>query len=120
MTKLKAPRKSFADRAIMGNKVRKVLATNKSEYLTGCALIRDDVLHGPGRAYRSHAELRQAIGDTSIYTERPGDESGFMTNTGRFVGRLEASTIAVLANQAAPMYEGRDIFSGDITWRTTK
>lgn len=82
--------------------------------------MRDGVLHGEHRVFHSHSRIRTMLKDEDPYKERPGDQSGFMTNTGRFVGRLEASTIAVLANQAAPMYEGRDILSGDITWRTSK
>lgn len=117
MTKLKAPRKGFADRAMGRKKVKKIGERNGLEFLTGCALYRDGVLHGETTVYRSHAEIRRKLEDRNPYEENPGDESGFMTNTGRFVGRIEASTIAVLAGQAAPMYEGRKILSGDITWR---
>lgn len=110
-------RKGWAERRLSANRVKKI-GMNGVEYLTGCALRRDGVLHGEHRVFHSHSHIRRMLEDEDPYKERPGDESGFMTNTGRFVGRVEASTIAVLANQAAPMYEGRSILSGDISWRT--
>lgn len=119
MTKLKKPRKSFADRALRSNRIRKTIVSNNVEYLVGCALKRGGVLHGDLRTFHSHSEIRRMLGDEMVYDENPNDDMGFMTNTGRFVGRIEASTIAVLAGQAAPMYEGRRILSSDINWRTT-
>lgn len=120
MTKLKAPRKSYADRRLASRKIKQVSRfVNGREYLTGCALRRGGVMHGDLRVFHSHSEIRRALGDADPYKENPNDESGFMTNKGRFVGRIEASTIAVLAGQAAPMYDGRKILSGDITWRKT-
>ena len=116
MTKLKAPKRGFADRRLAAKRVKKI-GMNVQEFLTGCALNRGGVLHGDLRVFHSHAEIRRMLGDENCYQEHPGDDCGFMTNTGRFVGRIEASTIAVLAGQAAPMYEGRKILSGDITWR---
>lgn len=112
-------KKGWADRRLAAKRVKKI-GVNGQEYLTGCALRRDGVLHGETSVFHSHSHIRTILKDEDPYTARPGDESGFMTNTGRFVGRLEASTIAVLAGQAAPMYEGRSILSGDITWRTMK
>lgn len=119
MTKMKKPRKSFADRALRSNRVRKTTVANNVEWLTGCALKRDGVLHGDLRVFHSHSEIRRMLGDERPYDDNHTDDMGFMTNTGRFVGRIEASTIAVLAGQAAPMYEGRRILSSDINWRTT-
>lgn len=117
MTKLKAPRKAFADRLMDRKKVKRLVRGVKTEFLTGCALQRGGVMHGDLRVFQSHAEIRRMLGDRNPYEPTAGDECGFMTNTGRFVGRLEASTIAVLAGQAAPMYEGSEILSGDIDWR---
>lgn len=111
-------KKGWADRRLADKRVKKI-GVNGQEYLTGCALNREGVLHGEHRVFHSHNHIRQLLGDENPYEENPGDNCGFMTNTGRFVGRLEASTIAVLAGQAAPMYEGREILSSDITWRTT-
>ena len=111
-------KKGWADRRLAAKRVKKIGA-NGIEYLTGCALNRAGVLHGDLRVFHSHAEIRRSLGDENCYQERPGDDCGFMTNTGRFVGRIEASTIAVLAGQAAPMYDGQRILSGDITWRKT-
>jgi hypothetical protein len=106
-------KKGWADRRLTKQKVNR-----KVEHLVGCTIERDNAVHGiQGNRHHSHASVRASMGDTDIYNERPGDVHGFLTSEGRIVGRLEASTVAVLAGQAAPMYEGRSILSSDINWR---
>ena len=107
----------WADRRLAAKKVKRA-SVKGHEYLTGCVIRRGGVLHGDLRVFRSHSEIRRSLGDEDPYTERPGDEHLFVTNRGRLIGRIEGSTVAVLAEQAAPMYEGRAILSSDITWRT--
>lgn len=118
MTKLKKPRKSYADRLMAQGRARKgKLRTGGQECLVGCAVERDGDIHGREAHHRSHSEVRRDLGDENPYNERPGDVCGFLTSKGRFVGRREGSVIAVLAGQAPPMYEDTQIMSCDIVWR---
>lgn len=117
--KLKKQRKGFADRAFD----RKARASRpkpnwQGEYLVGCYVERQGMVFGDlATAYRTHSDVRRKIGDANPYEETPGDICGYITSEGRMVGRREGSTIAVLAGQAAPMYDGTDILSCDIAWR---
>jgi hypothetical protein len=110
-------KKSWADRRLASARVDKI-GRSGFEYLAGCAIMRGGHVYGDHGHYRSHSAIRNDLGDKNIYDEQPGETCGYITSTGRFVGRVEASTIAVLARQAAPMYEGRKLLSSDITWRT--
>jgi hypothetical protein len=114
--KLKKRKKTWAERRSDQGKIG--LITKAQEHLVGCAIRREGVEHGKDARFHSHAELRRSLGDISCYDERPGDEHGFWTSKGRFVGRIEAGTIAALAGQAPHTYQGRAILSSDINWRT--
>lgn len=110
-------KKGWADRRFDRKSLRGRPNNPNAEYLVGCGFIREGELHGYGMNYRSHAEIRLALGDEHPYRENHNDDSGFFTSTGRFVGRVEGSTIAAIAGEAAPMYDGKRIMSSDITWR---
>lgn len=116
MTKLKAPRKGFADRLMDKSRARQGKSYGGQEGLVGCALERDGDIHGREKHYRSHSDIRRDLGDADPYSERHSDVCGFLTTKGRFVGRREGSVIAVLAGQALPMYEDTNILSCDIRW----
>jgi len=112
-------KKGWADRRLDKKTLRGKPVDPNAEHLVGCSLERDEVVHGRTLdRYRSHSDIRRELGDENPYNERPGDVCGFVTNTGRFVGRREGSVIAVLAGQAPPMYEDTQIMSCDIAWRT--
>lgn len=113
--KLKKRKPGFADRLIAKGRARQgKTRLGGQEALIGCALVRDGVEHGRLKHYRSHSDIRRDLGDENPYNTNPYDEMGFLTSKGRFVGRREASVIAVLAGQASPMYQHTDILSGDI------
>lgn len=107
--KIKAPRKTWAQRRIAQNKtiMRKINTT--AEHLVECAIERGGELH---HGFHSHAELRRQLGDRDPYKSTPGDLEGFYTNTGRFVGRCEGRTIAALAGQSSG--GGRELLSSDV------
>jgi len=77
------------------------------EHLTCVAIIRDSEILSNGS--RSHAGLR------GYEPERPGDISGFMTSTGRFVTRGEAKIVGETSGQVRPG-QRRELLSSDVTW----
>lgn len=79
------------------------------ERLTAVALKRNGHTHF---GHRSHLELRRSLG----IDERPTDETGFWTSTGRFVTRDEAVPIGVAAGQIPRHFSGRPLLSSDINW----
>lgn len=86
------------------------------ERLTAAALIRNgDMIE---RGFRSHYQLRQALGDANPQTSNLNDTEGFVTSTGRFVTRDEAREIAVECGQIDPrwMDATRPLLSSDIDW----
>ena len=111
-------KKGWADRRLESKRIRAKTGRAVTEWLVGCVVRRDGQNHG-GEGFHSHGEVRRSLGDENPYTARSGsdDQLGFLTNQGRFVGRNEGSIIAVLAGQAAPMYEDTAIMSCDINWR---
>ena len=109
---MKAPKKTWADRRMARSKPRHIPAG--AERIIGCALRRGDNIVGMENCFRSHSEIRRALGDSNPYQEHPGDVPLFFTSNHRVVGRLEASEIAVNAGQAMPSHRGRNILSSDI------
>jgi hypothetical protein len=86
------------------------------ELLTAAAIFRDgSVLH---RGFRSHYELRASLGDDDPLHPRPGDIEGFVTSTGRFVGRLEAKSVGIASGQLSERWQrvSRPLLSSDIRW----
>lgn len=84
------------------------------ERLVSVAIIRGGEVHS--RGFKSHGELRAALGDDAPYEQRrrPADQDGFLTSTGRFVDRREAVQIANASGQC----HGRvgELLSSDIDW----
>lgn len=91
--------------------LNKTHAMNK-ERLKAVAIKRYGVVHE--RGFRSHYQLRQALGDTNPQARNLGDEEGFVTSTGRFVDRDEAMTIGAAAGQCN--ITTRELLSSDIDW----
>jgi hypothetical protein len=84
-----------------------------TEKLVSVAIKRNGETHS--RGFKSHSDLRAALGDPDPYRKNMGDDEGFLTSEGRFVGRWEAGDIAALAGQIrSPM--GRELLSSDINW----
>lgn len=86
------------------------------ERLTAAAIQRNgEVLE---RGFKSHYQLRAALGDTDPVCRQSGDVEGFMTSTGRFVNRFEAKDIAIQAGQISDGWRDatRQLLSSDINW----
>lgn len=84
-------------------------------YLVACGLIRHGDELGQGAGYRSHAEIRRALGDENPYVEREGDICGFWSSEGKFLTRYQASFVGAAAGQVSR--EGYAILSSDVSWR---
>lgn len=87
-------------------------APDASERLVAAALIRDGVTES--RGFKSHREIRAALGDEDPAQSNPADKEGFLTSKGRFVDRSEAMLVGDLAGQCSPML--RPLLSSDIRW----
>lgn len=87
--------------------------TEEIERLVSAALKRDGVVEA--RGFKSHWQLRAALGDAEPNKRNWDDEEGFLTSTGRFVDRDEAKIVGGLSGQCMPM-AGRDLLSSDINW----
>ena len=91
---------------------RAVADTPDSERIVAVAIIRDSEVHS--RGFKSHAQLRAALGDAQPYQDiaRPNDTEGFLTSTGRFVNRREVVQVAQQSGQC----RGRigELLSSDI------
>jgi hypothetical protein len=90
------------------------------ERLTAAAIFRDgSILH---RGFRSHYELRSALGDEHPQYPMPGDIEGFITSSGRFVGRLEAKSVGIASGQLSEQWNRvqRPVLSSDIRWEFSK
>lgn len=110
---MKLKRKTgWADKRLASSGPRRV--PKDAERIIGCALRRGDNILGTENQFKSHSEIRRALGDANPYEENPNDVPGFFTSFHRVVGRLEASRIAVDAGQAMPSQRGRNILSCDI------
>lgn len=104
------------DYGVVGNMERREKAARAvagvSERLVSVAIVREGKVHS--RGFKSHAELRSALGDAEPYQqiERPWDVEGFLTSTGRFVNRREAVHVANESGQC----RGRvgELLSSDI------
>lgn len=94
-----------------GEKAARAVA-GVTERLVSVAIVREGRVHS--RGFKSHAELRAALGDAEPYQqiERPWDVEGFLTSTGRFVNRREAVHVANESGQC----RGRvgELLSSDI------
>jgi len=86
------------------------------ERLKAAAIIRDGEVQE--RGFKSHYELRQALGDALPQTSNLMDTEGFITTTGRFVDRDEAKEVALACGQIGRMWKGsaRKLLSSDIDW----
>lgn len=87
--------------------------TKPGERLVACCLKRGGGMIS--RALKSHAEIRRFLGDANPYVEKPGDECGFFTSTGRYVNRREAAAVGRLSGQLPPNFD-REVLSSDIDW----
>lgn len=82
----------------------------ETERLVGVAIIRDGETLSMHEG--SHAQLRG-------WKDRlEGDVEGFMTSTGRFVGRAAAHLIGAKAGQVTQT--GRELLSSDVVWNPPK
>lgn len=70
------------------------------------------------RGFKSHYQLRQALGDPSPQTGNPNDIEGFITSSGRFLTRREAVPVGIACKQLAPGWADvqRELLSSDINW----
>jgi hypothetical protein len=84
-----------------------------TERLAAAAIIRDGSIES--RGFKSHWQIRAALGDENPQQRKRGDEEGFVTSTGRFVDRDEAQDVAVASGQI-PSRQGRTLLSADIDW----
>jgi hypothetical protein len=86
------------------------------ERLTQTAIRREGEEH---HSFKSHADLRRALGDTNPYVSKRSDEEGFWTSAERFVTRREAVEIGILAGQLTGAWRdsGRQLLSSDINWK---
>lgn len=84
--------------------------SDAQERLVSCALIRDGETHSLG--FKEHWRIRAALGDKDPTEKRPTDYLGFLTTTGRFVGRHEARRIGAAAGQCSP--SSRELLSSDV------
>jgi hypothetical protein len=86
-----------------------------AERLIEAAIRRDSQIHA---GFKSHAEIRRALGDEDPYMSRRSDQEGFLTNSGRFISRDEAVIVGLASGQLPPMWEdcSRMLLSSDIRW----
>lgn len=87
-----------------------------TERLLWAAIIREEGVIEAG--HRTHAYIRQTLGDDDPYTSMPGDIEGFVTDTGRFVTREQAKAVGVASGQLSPDWATvqRSLLSSDINW----
>lgn len=99
--KIKAPRKSFADRRLAQKKVVMARINYSEEYITGVALIRDGVTHST--RHKAHWELRHFTfpNEGDNVRGRMTDECGFQTNRRLWVSRVEAADIGRKSGQVS-------------------
>jgi hypothetical protein len=88
------------------------------ERLVCCGIERDGEQHGYTQGFKSHWELRAALGDEMPSESRWGDIEGFITSKNRFLTRREAVPLAIAAGQIHESWRGatRDLLSSDIKW----
>ncbi len=84
------------------------------ERLVACCLKRNGGMIS--RALKTHAAIRHFLGDANPYVEKPGDECGYFTSTGRYVNRREAAAVGVGAGQLPEGWGDREVLSCDIEW----
>ena len=90
-----------------------------TEKLILAAIIRNGELHA---TFRSHAQIRQTLGDVNFSTSNLNDEEGFLTSEKRFVSRRDAVNIAIAAGQLPARWKDnkygdeRKLLSSDIKW----
>ena len=84
------------------------------EKLVAVAIIRDGVTES--RGFKSHWQVRAALGDENPQIHHDGDEEGFLTSTGRFVNRGQARDVGIASGQLSPMWKNatRPVLSSDI------
>lgn len=87
-----------------------------TERLTGCSIRRDGVVH---TGFRSHANLRDSLGDKNAYVSNPNDDEGFATDLREFVDRDEAMLVALESGQLSSAMSRR-MLSSDLNWDGTK
>lgn len=91
-----------------------------TERLTSCAIRRNGVLYGQGVPYfRSHAALRDSLGDKNPYVSNLDDEEGFVTTLQEFVTRDEAMLVALDSGQLSSAMS-RKMLSSDLNWDGTE
>lgn len=112
MSRMKLKRRGGYNPYAKNRKAKTAPVDPNQERLVCCAIERDGTTHGGG--YRTHADLRRALGDSNPYQPRVTDRMGYLTSTGRFVGRIEAAEIARLAGQTAS--QSIELLSCDVDW----
>lgn len=85
-----------------------------AERLVSVAIQRDGEVHG--RGFKSHYQLRAALGDAKLDRPHPDDIEGFLTSAGRFVDRHDAKDVAVKSGQLPVAWatSPRKLLSSDI------
>ena len=70
-------------------------------------------LQPPARHHTIINKLANAIPE-SLWPVCNGDETGFITSTGRYVDRIEAGRIAIAAGQTKALAHGPALYSEDL------
>lgn len=87
-----------------------------TERLVECAILRDGKVHS---GHRVHWMIRDDLGDDNPTRDLPGDESGYLTSTGRFVTRAEAVSVGLVARQVPFRFQFQPperLLSSQIEW----
>ena len=79
------------------NRLPEIKIDPNGERRVSVAIIRNGVTES--RGFKTHADLRRALGDENPYNQKRDDIEGFLTSEGRFVDRQEAKRIAVHCGQ---------------------
>lgn len=108
---------TWAERRFRQNRVDKIerQVNANEERLASAAIIRLEHCHA---GFKSHAAVRQSLGDKDIYQPKLDDKEGFLTSRGRFVTRDEAVGVGIRAGQIPPSWAhtSRKLLSSDINW----
>lgn len=112
--KIKAPKKTFADRRFGQERQVKAKVENAPERLTGVALKRDGVIYATSD--HEHWALRYSLWpDADTHETMKGridDEPGFRTNLREWISRAEAAEIGRLSGQVSS--QCRELLSCDV------
>ncbi len=88
------------------------LRKKQPERLAAAAIRRNGKIES--RGFKTHSDIRGALGDEDAYESKRADEEGFLTDGGRFVDRFEAAAIGYAVGQVRD--PGARLLSSEVTW----